>query len=117
MRSGAYAAPLGPRSPSLLTDGRIGIDTNTVERTIRPIALNRKNALFAGQDAGAANWATIASLAETGKLNAYLTATLRAIINGHKQSQIDDLAAMESPHNGVIGAPLTSECPSEPILP
>ena len=79
-----------------LTDGRIELDNNTVERTIRPIALNRKNALFAGHDAGAENWATIASLVETCKLNAiephaYLTATLRAIINGHKQSQIDDL--------------------------
>ena len=72
------------------------MDNNTVERTIRPIALNRKNALFAGHDAGAANWATIASLVETCKLNdiephAYLTATLQAIVNGHKQSQIDAL--------------------------
>ena len=48
-----------------LTDGRVEMDNNTVERTIRPIALNRKNALFAGHDAGAANWATIASLVET----------------------------------------------------
>jgi transposase len=30
-----------------LDDGRIDLDTNTVERSIRPIALNRKNALFA----------------------------------------------------------------------
>ena len=79
-----------------LTDGRIEMDNTTVERTIRPIALNRKNALFAGHDAGAANWATIASLVETCKLNAiephaYLTQTLQAIVNGHKQSQIDDL--------------------------
>ncbi|WP_234189906.1 IS66 family transposase [Shinella sp. NM-101] len=79
-----------------LTDGRIEIDNNTVERTIRPIALNRKNALFAGHDAGAKNWATIASLIETCKLNAvdpfaYLSTTLTAIANGHKQSQIDDL--------------------------
>ncbi len=64
--------------------------------TIRPIALNRKNALFAGHDAGAENWATIASLIKTCKLNAvnpqaYLTATLTAIVNGHKQSRIDEL--------------------------
>lgn len=38
-----------------LTNGRIEIDNNSVERTIRPIALNRKNALFAGHDAGAEN--------------------------------------------------------------
>lgn len=79
-----------------LTDGRIEIDSNSVERTIRPIALNRKNALFAGHDTGAENWATIASLIEACKLNAvdplgYLTATFTAILNGHKQSRVEDL--------------------------
>ena len=79
-----------------LADGRVEMDNNTVARTIRPIALNRKIALFAGHDAGVENWATIAALVETCKLNAvkphaYLTATLRAIVNGHRQSQIDDL--------------------------
>lgn len=34
-----------------LTYGRIEVDNNAVERTIRPIALNHKNALFAGHDA------------------------------------------------------------------
>jgi len=79
-----------------LTDGRIEIDNNTVERTIRPIALNRKNALFAGHDAGAENWALIASLIETCKLNtvdpqAWLAATLTAIANGHMQSRVNEL--------------------------
>ena len=36
-----------------LNDGRVEIDSNVVERSIRPIALNRKNALFAGSDGGA----------------------------------------------------------------
>jgi transposase len=31
-----------------LDDGRIELDTNIVERSIRPLVLNRKNALFAG---------------------------------------------------------------------
>ena len=80
------------------------MDNNAVERTIRPIALNRKNALFAGHDAGAENWAVIASLIETCKLNniephAYLTAILRAIVNGHKQSQIEDLLPWNYAHN------------------
>ena len=48
-----------------LDDGRIEIDSNTVERSIRPIALNRKNALFAGSDGGGENRAVIASLFET----------------------------------------------------
>jgi len=79
-----------------LTDGRIEIDNNPVERTIRPIALNRKNALFAGHEAGAQNWAMLASLIETCKLNAvephgYITGILTAIVNGHKQSAIETL--------------------------
>jgi hypothetical protein len=72
-----------------LSDGRIEIDNNTVERAIRPIALNRKNALFAGHDAGAQNWTVIASLIETCKLNGiephtYLCGVLTAIAGGHK---------------------------------
>jgi len=79
-----------------LEDGRIEIDTNVVERTIRPIALNRKNALFAGSDGGGEHWAIIASLIETCKLNAidpqrYLADVITRIVNGHPNSQIDDL--------------------------
>ncbi|QIE44218.1 IS66 family transposase (plasmid) [Pseudohalocynthiibacter aestuariivivens] len=79
-----------------LSDGRIELDSNAVERTIRPIALNRKNALFAGHDAGAQNWAVIASLIETCKLNeiephGYLSAVLTAIAEGHKQTDINKL--------------------------
>src|SRR5271163_2696581 len=48
-----------------LDDGRIELDNNTVERSIRPITLNRKNALFAGSDGGADHWAAIATLIET----------------------------------------------------
>jgi len=79
-----------------LDDGRIEIDSNVVERSIRPIALNRKNALFAGSDGGGEHWATIASLIETCKLNgvephAYLVDVITKIINGHPNSQIDNL--------------------------
>ncbi|MBD8689950.1 MULTISPECIES: IS66 family transposase, partial [unclassified Rhizobium] len=92
----AYIAKYWDGLKLFLTDGRIEIDNNSVERTIRPIALNRKNALFAGHDTGAENWATIASLIESCKLNAvdplaYLSSTLTAIVNGHKQSKIDEL--------------------------
>jgi hypothetical protein len=52
-----------------LEDGRIELDNNTVERAIRPIALGRKNALFAGSDGGAHHWAIVASLMATAKLN------------------------------------------------
>lgn len=79
-----------------LDDGRVEIDNNTVERAIRPLALTRKNALFAGSDGGAGNWAVVASLVETCKLNgvepqAYLTDVITRIVAGHPQSNIDDL--------------------------
>ncbi|MGH6738274.1 MAG: IS66 family transposase, partial [Bradyrhizobium sp.] len=79
-----------------IDDGRIEIDSNVVERSIRPIALNRKNALFAGSDGGGEHWAIIASLIETCKLNAvdpqnYLAEVIAKIANGHPNSQIDDL--------------------------
>jgi hypothetical protein len=62
-----------------------GTHTNSVERAMRPIALNRKNSLFAGHDAGAANWACLASLIETAKIHgtdphAYLADILLSVI-------------------------------------
>ena len=79
-----------------LDDGRIEINSNVVERSIRPIALNRKNALFAGSDGGAESWAVIASLIETCKLNgvdphAYLSDVITKIVNGHPNNRIDEL--------------------------
>ena len=81
---------------TFLADGRVEIDNNRVENLIRPITLNRKNALFAGHDEGGIAWGRIASLTETCKINgvepfAYLKATLTAIANGHPQSRLDDL--------------------------
>jgi hypothetical protein len=80
----------------LLEDGRIEIDSNTVERSIRGLALTRKNALFAGHDRGAANWAMIASLLETCKLNrvdplAWTTDVLTKLVNRWPASRIDEL--------------------------
>ena len=79
-----------------LDDGRIEIDSNVVERAIRPIALNRKNALFAGSDGGGEHWAIIASLIETCKLGGidpqiYLADVITRIVNGHPNSRIDEL--------------------------
>jgi transposase len=79
-----------------LDDGRVELDTNTVERAIRPIALGRKNHLFAGSDGGAARWAVVASLLTTAKLNdvepfAYLKDVLERMSNGHPMSRLDDL--------------------------
>jgi hypothetical protein len=53
-----------------LEDSRVHFDTNPVERANRPIALSRKNTLFAGSNEGGGNWSAITSLIETCKLNA-----------------------------------------------
>jgi transposase len=79
-----------------LDDGRIELDTNIVERSMRPIVLNRKNALFAGHDQGAENWACIASLIETCKLcgvepQSYLTDVLTKLVNLWPASRLDEL--------------------------
>jgi hypothetical protein len=82
--------------PRFLDDGRIELDTNCVERGARPIVLNRKDALFAGHDHGAENWAGIASLIETCKLTgvdpqSYLNDVLTKLVNLWPTSRIDEL--------------------------
>jgi transposase len=79
-----------------LEDGRIELDTNSVERAMRPVALSRKNSLFAGSDEGGENWACLASLVETCKLNrvspqACFTDLLTRLVNGWPQKSIDEL--------------------------
>jgi transposase len=79
-----------------LEDGRIELDNNSVERAMRPVCLSRKNSLFAGSDEGGENWACLASLIETCKLNgvnpqAYFTNLLTRLVNGWPQNRIDEL--------------------------
>jgi transposase len=79
-----------------IDDGRVEIDSNVVERAIRPIALNRKNALFAGSDGGGEHWAILASLIETCKLNrvdpeAYLADAFTRLVAGQPNNQLDEL--------------------------
>jgi transposase len=79
-----------------LDDGRIDLDSNIVERSMRPQALTRKNALFAGHDDGAESWAIVASLIETGKLNGidpytYLADVLSRLVNLWPNARLDDL--------------------------
>jgi len=79
-----------------LDDGRIDLDTNPVERSIRPVALGRKNALFAGSDGGARRWAVVGSLVETAKLNGvepygWLRGVLSRMVEGHPNQRLDEL--------------------------
>jgi transposase len=74
---------------------RLEMDTNAVERAIRPQTLPRKNATFAGSDGGCA-WATIATLLATARLNdvdpqAWLTLTQGPIANSWPNKDLDTL--------------------------
>lgn len=79
-----------------LDDGRIEMDTNIVKRSMRPQALTRKNALFAGHDDGAQNWAILASLIECCKLSnidaqAYLADVLVRLVNLWPNNRLAEL--------------------------
>jgi transposase len=79
-----------------LTDGRIDLDTNAVERCIKGVVISRKNALFASGDDGGDRWAVLASLVETCKLNGvnterYFTDVLTHLVNGWPAKRIDEL--------------------------
>lgn len=82
-----------------LDDGRIEVDNNTVERSIRPVALGRRNFLFAGNDGGAETWAVLGSLLQSARLNGldpytWLNDVLERIVSGEvKNNELDQLLA------------------------
>jgi transposase len=84
---------------AFLEDGRIEIDSNTVERTMRGIGLGRRNSLFAGSCGGAESWAILASLLQTAKLNGldpytWLNDVLERMLSGDvKSHQLEQLLA------------------------
>ena len=76
-------------------DGGIEIDNNAAERSLRAVAIGRKNYLFAGSDAGGDRAAAFYSLIGTAKLNgldpeAYLRTVLERIAE-HPINRIDEL--------------------------
>jgi transposase len=81
--------------PRYRDDGRIEIDNHAAERSLRAVALGRKNYLFCGSDAGGERAAAIYSLIGTAKLNdldpeAYLRYLLERIAD-HPINRIDEL--------------------------
>jgi transposase len=92
-----YALRHWPGLTVFLDDGRVEMGSNVVERAIRPVALGRKSALFAGSDGGARHWAIGMTLIQTAKLNgvdpqAWLTDVLERIISGRtKATELDAL--------------------------
>ena len=90
-----YALGRWPALIRYVDDGRIEIDNNAAERSIRDVALGRKNYLFAGSDAGGERAAAIYSLLGTAKLNgldpeAYLRTVLERIAD-HPINRIEEL--------------------------
>ena len=65
----AYTLRLWPSLTQYTVDGRLNIDNNLIENSIRPVALGRKNYLFAGSHDGAERAAMIYSFLATCKLN------------------------------------------------
>jgi transposase len=82
-----------------LSDGRVEVDSNTVERSMRPIAMGRRNSLFSGSEGGAESWAILSSLVNTAKLHdldpqVYLSDVLERIVSGQTKShQLHELLA------------------------
>ena len=78
-----------------LDHGFLELDNNAAERSIRPIALGRKNYLFMGSERGGKSAAIAYTLIETAKLNGvdpqvWLTDVLARIVD-HKINRIDEL--------------------------
>jgi transposase len=91
-------------------DGRLEIDNNAAERSLRPVALGRKNDLFAGSDAGGERAAAMYTLIGTAKLNgrdpdAYLRTVLSQIAE-HPVNRIDELLPWK------LAAPPAPELPA-----
>ena len=90
-----YATSRWDALSRFITDGRLEMSNNAAERAIRPLALGRKNYLFAGADAGGERAAVLYTIIETAKLNgldpeAYL-ADILARIADHPAKRIDQL--------------------------
>ena len=90
-----YAITRMKRLKIYLEDGRLEIDNNAAERSVRGIALGKKNYLFAGSDAGGERAAILYTLIETAKQNgvdpqAWLTHVIENIAD-HPINKIDQL--------------------------
>ena len=91
----AYALRLWSRIKRYSNDGQCEIDNNLIENSIRPIALGRKNYMFAGSHDGARRAAMIYSFLGTCKINEvnpsdWLTDVLNRI-QDHKANKLTDL--------------------------
>lgn len=91
----AYSSKLWPKLKSYVNDGRYEIDNNLIENAIRPLALGRKNYLFAGSHKAAQRAAMFYSFFATCKINnveplQWLTDVLNRIPE-HKANKLSEL--------------------------
>ncbi|QIE43291.1 IS66 family transposase (plasmid) [Rhodobacteraceae bacterium SC52] len=98
----AYTIKLRSGLHVFLSDGRVELDNNLVENTIRPLAVLRKNALFAGSEFGGEVWTVLSSLIGTCKLNgiephAYFTWVFEKLANKMPLSECDKLLPWHCP--------------------
>jgi len=95
----SYTLNIWNRLETYLTDGRFEIDNNLLENAIRPVALGRKNWLFAGSHDGAKRSAMIYSFVGTCAMQGIEPFEyLRNVIDklpGHPQSRIDKLLPLK----------------------
>ena len=73
-----------------------------IGQSMPPVALSRKNSLFAGRNEGAEHWAAVASLIGTCKLNGVkpqrcFTDLLTRLVNGWPRARIDELVPRAGP--------------------
>lgn len=91
----SYALSMWGRLERYLEDGRYEIDNNLVENSIRPVAIGRKNYLFAGSHEAAQRAAMIYSLVATCKKNdvdpSEWFSDVLSRIQGHPINKIDEL--------------------------
>ena len=78
------------------SDGRIGIDNNPAERSLRGIAVTRKNFLFLGSETGGERAAVLYTILETAKLNglnpeAYLADVIDRMAKGYPNNRLSEL--------------------------
>lgn len=90
-----YALGRMPKARPYLENGHLELDNNTAERAVKPLAIGRKNWMFAGSEGGGKAMAIAYTLIETAKLNnvdpqAWLTWVLAQIAD-HKITRLDEL--------------------------
>ena len=90
-----YALSRMPKARPYLKNGHLELDNNTAERAVKPVAIGRKNWMFAGSEGGGKAMAIAFTLIETAKLNdvdpqAWLTWVLAQIAD-HKITRLDEL--------------------------